>query len=130
VEKSFLKKLSPRRAFDENFYSNIKDLGQFEKYQYLKDWLLSLGYNFDSNLKCKNIFDRVFNFFQNRSKWKSLYKARDDIIKMSMGYKEVEGDSKLDHNKLFRKSSKEITSVNETDELRVEKYILNFVVCP
>lgn len=80
-----------------------------EKFNFLKDFLAEKNFNLDCNAQLNKIFDCVFAFFQNRSKWKNLYLARDEIIGLNTGYKETEPAV--------------YTSVNETDELKVKAYL-------
>jgi hypothetical protein len=114
LEKSFLRKLVPKRKFDENFYREIKDLQQIEKYQFLKDYLMMLNYNFE-NFVVKNSIEKVLNFFINRSKWKGLYKTRDDIIRLNMNFKTIGNEN----TKVDSRSFNSKVSINETEELRV-----------
>jgi len=73
----------------------------------LNEFLLCENLNWEYfNPIAKMVYDSVLSFFQNRSKWKILYKARDDIISLNMTYKESEN---ID----------QIYTPNETDELRV-----------
>mgnify|MGYP000370251211 CR=1 FL=1 len=107
IEKSFLKKI--KRKFDENFYKNIKDLHQYEKFQYLEDYLENLGYNFESNSILRKSIDTVMTFFTNRSTWKKLYKVKDDIIKLNLNFKTIGCET----HESFQ------NSLNETEELKV-----------
>jgi hypothetical protein len=120
LEKWFLRKLKPQRKFDENFYRNIKDLQQNEKFQYLKDYLMMLGYNFETNILVKNSIEKVLSFFINRSNWRSLYKIKEDMIKLNMNFKTIGNENtKVESNS----NTKVCVSINETEELRVT-YIL------
>ncbi len=61
----------------------------------------------------KKTYSSVIAFFQNRSRWKNLHKSRDDIITLNMNYK----DSELT-----------ISLPNESDELRVNLYLI-LLIC-
>lgn len=56
---------------------------------YLKDWLnrMNFEYDFNGGMKIKKIFDDVLSYFHNRSKWRNLYKARDEIIRLNSNLK-------------------------------------------
>jgi hypothetical protein len=121
LEKSFLKKLNSKSSFDEEFFNDIKEMEQQEKYNYLKSWLEKKGFKFDVNPLLNGVFENVYNFLHSRAKWRCLYKARDDILKLSMNYKDNEGQSIVNTSRSRNAESardREI-SVNETDELRV-----------
>jgi hypothetical protein len=119
LEKSFLRKLTPKRKFDELFYRDIKDLPQYEKYEYLKEYLIMFNYNFEANLFIKNAIDKVINFFFDRSKWRGLYKTLDDIIRLNMNFKTIGNEN----TKISNSFSKESFG-NETEELRVRFVII------
>lgn len=123
LEKSFIRRQKVSSDLDGNFYVKIKDMQQSEKFQFLVEYMSKLNYNFETNSQVKNIFDSIINFFTNRSKWKNLYKAKDDILKLTSNFKEIE---------FSRKESRHVvcisqTSVNETDELKVN--IVFILVC-
>jgi hypothetical protein len=87
--------------FDKNFYYSLRDLSQNEKYEKLKNYLQS--YNYDLNSSSLNtIYMAVIIYFNNRSKWKQLSQAYDEILKIN-----------------FRADSVKEVTVNETDDLRV-----------
>jgi hypothetical protein len=120
LDKSFLRRLTPRRKLDEQFYRQIKDLQQHDKFTFLENYLLRLNYNFETNVLVKNSLERVIDFFNNRSKWKALYKARDDIIRLNMNFKIIGNDNtKVDTHSFNSK-----ISINETEDLRVRIYII------
>jgi hypothetical protein len=116
-----LRNTNNNKLFNEKFYIEIKDLSQQDKYTFLKDQMYSIGINISQeNNLLKNILDNVFNFFQNRAKWKNLYKARDDIIKLSINYKEQypsKRDSKMTLWKSNRSNVPSLNNGNETEEL-------------
>ena len=119
VEKYFWSQ-KKSNIFDKEFYLNIRDLPQCDKYTYLRNYLIKKNFSLDANLQLKSIFESVTTFFGNRSKWRSLFRARDEIIKMNMNFKESDSfrDYKnTEYNKYYL-TSKEC-SVNETDELKV-----------
>ena len=110
------------KLFDKDFYNSIKDLTQVEKYANLKNHLIIKNFILDSNPQLKNIYDSVEAFFNNRSKWKNLSIARDEILKMNFNYKEAESvrESKniTSNNNINFLLSKEEPSSNETDDLK------------
>jgi hypothetical protein len=112
-----MKKLVPRRKFDENFFKQIKDLPQYEKYQYLNNYLRKLNYNFESNNNqiVKGCLEKVYDFFNNRSKWKCLYKAKEEILRLNTNFKTVIGHE--NHTKESHTFNSK-ASINETEELR------------
>jgi hypothetical protein len=119
-----MRKLVPRKKFDENFFKQIKDFSQIEKYYYLKEYLRRLNYNFDSNNNqiVKSCIEKVLDFFNNRSKWKSLYKATEDIIRLNTNFKTIIGyeNTKVGESHSFNSK----LSINETEELRVRLFII------
>ena len=108
---------------DNDLYNNIKDLSQCDKYYYLKDWLnkINLDFEYIVSMKIKKIFDDVFSFFNNRSKWNNLYRARDEIIKLN-------SNLRIDHNLNTLKSCE--MSVNDTYEWKVnilgDKFLIKY----
>lgn len=64
-------------------------------------------------------------FFQNRSKWRKLYQASDDIIKMSQIYREQHPSIRESKSNVTNKYSYQFknedsqANVNETSDLRV-----------
>jgi hypothetical protein len=90
-------------------YREIKDLSQLDKYYFLKDLLNASNFNFDTNYIIKKVFEDVFNYYQNRSKWGNLFKARDDIIKLNSTFK-------FEH--IIKDNHLESVTVNETNELK------------
>jgi hypothetical protein len=112
IEKSFLKKI--RKRFDENFYKNIKDLQQYEKFQFLEDFLQNMNYSFESNSILKKSINTVLTFFTNRSTWKKLYRVKDDIIKLNLNFKTIGCET----HESFQ------NSINETEELKVRLYYI------
>jgi hypothetical protein len=52
---------------------------------------MNFDFEYSISMKIKKIFDDVFSFFNNRSKWNNLYKARDEIIRLN-------SNTKIDHN--------------------------------
>jgi hypothetical protein len=75
---------------------------------------MMLNYNFE-NFVVKNSIEKVLNFFINRSKWKGLYKTRDDIIRLNMNFKTIGNEN----TKVDSRSFNSKVSINETEELRV-----------
>jgi len=72
---------------------------------------MNFDFEYGISLKIKKIFDDVFSFFTNRSKWNNLYKARDEIIKLN-------SNTKIDHNINIIKSCE--VSANDTIEWKVQ----------
>jgi hypothetical protein len=119
LEKYFYSQKKPN-IFTKEFYLSIKDLSQADKYSFLKNYLQKKNFSLDSQPMLKGIFESVTAFLSNRSKWRSLFRARDEIIKMNMNYKETDSFREfknVEYNKYYL-TSKE-PSVNETDELKV-----------
>jgi hypothetical protein len=121
LEKSFLRRLTPRLKFDEAFYREIKDLQQFEKFKFLSSYLSKLNYNFESNTSVKSSLERVITFFNNRSKWRELYKAREELLKLNMNFKTIGNDNTKVESNSFN-NSKSVN--NETEELRVRLFFI------
>jgi hypothetical protein len=71
-----------------------------------------------SSLKIKKIFDDVFSFFNNRSKWRNLSTARDDIIFLNSNIK-IENPVKEENNSKYGE-----VSANDTQELNVQIYVI------
>jgi hypothetical protein len=83
-----------------------------------------MNFEFDNNSasKIKNIFDDVFCFFSNRSKWKNLYRARDEIIKLNSNIKIELSEKDQDSMKSCE------VSVNDTIEWKVKTMTLTKLV--
>jgi hypothetical protein len=79
--------------------------------------MVILGYGFDANQFIKNSIDKVIGFFYDRSKWKGLYKTRDDLIRLNMNFKTI-------GNENTKVDSHSFSIGNETEELRVRLYII------
>lgn len=90
LDKSFIRKSKVGSLLDDEFCLKIKDMEQSEKFNHLIEYMNKLNYNFEANGQVKSIFDSIINFFTNRSKWKNLYKAKDDILKLTSNFKEIE----------------------------------------
>ena len=65
---------------------------------------MNFDFEYSISTKIKKIFDDVFSFFNNRSKWNNLYKARDEIIRLN-------SNTKIDNNVNILKSCE--MSVND-----------------
>ena len=79
IEKTF-KKL-------DSFYKEIKDLNQQSKFYYLYNWLTNNHYSYDNNSKISDIFDYVFVYFKTKARWRSLLKAKNEILKLTESLK-------------------------------------------
>jgi hypothetical protein len=127
LEKYFCSQKKPN-IFTKEFYLSIRDLGQGEKYTFLKNYLQKKSFSLDAHPMLKSIFESVSAFLSNRSKWRSLFRARDEIIKLNMNYKETDSFREyknVEYNK-YNITSRE-PSVNETDELKVNLKKNNFI---
>jgi hypothetical protein len=107
-----------KTILEKELYANIKDLSQVERYYFLKEWMNKMNFEFHSSTttKLRKIFDDVFSYFNNRSKWKNLCRARDEIIRLNCNIK-IENPVK-EANTL---KSYEV-SANDTQEWRVRIY--------
>jgi len=103
---------------EKELYNKIKDLPQTKKYHFLKEWINIKNIEFDSfsSLKIKKIFDDVFSFFNNRSKWRNLIRARDEIIILNSNIK-IENTVKDENNSKFCEFS-----ANDTQDMNVQIY--------
>jgi hypothetical protein len=90
--------------FDQNFYYSLQDVSQYEKFEKLQKYLQINNYDLNSS-SLKSIYMTVMVYFNNKSKWKQLSQAYEEILRLNF---------KAD-------TLKEIT-VNETDELRVKLF--------
>jgi hypothetical protein len=57
------------------------------KFSFLKNFLKTNNYDFITNISISEIFDSVFEFFTNRTKWNLLRKAKDRIQKLNLEIK-------------------------------------------
>ena len=103
----YIERTSKGVNFNKSFYYSIRDLSQQERYEKLKTYLLSFNINLELSI-LKNIYSAVQAFFVNRSKWRNLTKAYEEIIKINSSFKEE-----------TPKNTMKEGSVNESDELRV-----------
>lgn len=93
---------------------------QTKRYHFLKEWMNIKNIVFDpsSSLKIKKIFDDVFSFLNNRSKWRNLSTARDEIILLNSNIK-IENPVKEENNSKYGE-----VSANDTQELNVQINII------
>lgn len=104
----FIENTKKEVIFNRNFYYKLKDLSQREKFEILSDHLNKLNFDLQNSVIFP-IFNSVILFFGNRSKWKKLRIAHEEILKINSNYKE---------------NSVKTVVRNETDELRVIIYLI------
>ena len=68
------------------------------KYTFLKEYLEINNYDFDSNISITEIFESVFEFFNNRTKWNLLIKAKDKIQKLNLEDEEINNENIINQN--------------------------------
>lgn len=105
--------------FGDDFYNEIKEMDQVGKYNHLRSLLETKAYDFERNPQLNSIFSNVFSYFQSRAKWKCIYKARDDIIKLSQSYKEETEEEVNQTIKNKGCKTGRLSSANESADLRV-----------
>jgi hypothetical protein len=82
---------------------------------------MNFEFDYNAGIIIKKIFDDVLNYFHNRSTWKNLYRARDDIINLNSNMKI---ENPLRESSAFK--SHEIIA-NDTHEWTVNFYSLYLV---
>lgn len=80
--------MDKKNYYDEEFSRKIKDLSHNKKFNFLREYLVENSYDFEKNHIVNKIFETVLAFFNNRTKWKLLQKARDDIQKLNLEIKD------------------------------------------
>lgn len=88
TDKTFFSKFDNKKCYDAEFSRKIKDLSHNKKFNFLREFLLENNYDFNKNKIINEIFDTVQVFFNNRTKWKLLQKAKDDIQKLNLEIKD------------------------------------------
>lgn len=100
-----------KSIYDIEFNRKIKDMSINNKFSFLKEYLELNKYDFSANIAISEIFDTVFEFFNNRTKWNYLGKAKDKIQrlnlenKMSINEEENEKEEKLYNENIINQTS-------------------------
>ena len=96
LEKTF-KKLN-------GYFQEVKDIELKEKFFYLKQWLIKNGYNFQKNDKFCIILENTLGYIKNRAQWMQLMKAKNMIMKLTEGLKNMERNYSININNLNNKN--------------------------
>ena len=56
----------------------------YNKFAFLKEYLETNNYDFDTYKPVSEVFDNVFEYFNNRAKWNLLMKSKDKIQKLNL----------------------------------------------
>ena len=65
----------------DTYFNEILQINQEEKFNALSKYLTDHQFDFEKNEIIKQVFEIVFNFLNDRSKWKDLYIAQEDLLK-------------------------------------------------
>lgn len=68
------------------------------KFSFLKEYLEINNYDFGINVSISEIFDSVFEFFNNRTKWNLLTKAKDKIQKLNLEEEKFNNENLINHS--------------------------------
>lgn len=87
------------------------------------------NYDFERNYIINDIFDTVLVFFNNRTKWKLLQKAKDDIQKLNLEIKD--NLSENNHNKIDKSNYENILDGNDDTHqymVLIKIFFFNFIM--
>ena len=76
----------------------------------MREFLLENNYDFINNVIINDIFETVHVFFNNRTKWKLLQKAKDDFQKLNL---ELKDNLSENANKVEKSRSENILEKND-----------------
>jgi len=76
----------------------------------LREFLLENSYDFEKNSIINDIFETVHVFFNNRTKWKLLQKAKDYMQKLNLELKDSLSENA---NKAEKSNSENILEAND-----------------
>lgn len=76
----------------------------------MREFLLENNYDFIKNVIINDIFETVHVFFNNRTKWKLLQKAKDDVQKLNL---ELKDNLSENANKVEKSRSENILEKND-----------------
>jgi len=110
TDKTFFSKFENKKLFDSEFSRKIKDLSHNKKFNFLREFLLENNYDFINNVIINDIFETVHVFFNNRTKWKLLQKAKDDFQKLNL---ELKDNLSENANKVEKSRSENILEKND-----------------
>jgi len=110
TDKTFFSKFENKKLFDSEFSRKIKDLSHNKKFNFLREFLLENNYDFINNVIINDIFETVHVFFNNRTKWKLLQKAKDDFQKLNL---ELKDNLSENANKVEKSRSENIIEKND-----------------
>jgi len=110
TDKTFFSKFENKKLFDSEFSRKIKDLSHNKKFNFLREFLLENNYDFIKNVIINDIFETVHVFFNNRTKWKLLQKAKDDFQKLNL---ELKDNLSENANKVEKSRSENILEKND-----------------
>ena len=65
----------------DSYFNDILNYNQEEKFYALSKFLADNNFNFEKNEIISQVFEIVFNFLNDRSKWKELLTAQADLLK-------------------------------------------------
>lgn len=118
TDKTFSSKHSNIKCFDTEFSRKIKDFSHNKKFNFLKEYLEENNYDFSKNKIINDIFETVSIFFNNRTKWNLLRKAKDDIQKLNLEIKADSLSQNHNHNENWG-SDKIIDQTDDTKQIFV-----------
>lgn len=118
--------MDKKKYYDEDFSRKIKDLSHNKKFNFLREYLVENNYDFEKNHIVKEIFETVIVFFNNRTKWKLLQKARDDIQKLNL---EIKDNSSVYEHKVNKYPlENEIEQNDDTYQYMVLILIFEYII--
>ena len=90
LEKTF-KKL-------DGYFQEVKDIELKDKFFYLKQWLIKNGYNFQKNNNFCIVLENTLGYTKNRAQWMQLMKAKNMVMKLTEGLKNMERNYSININ--------------------------------
>lgn len=111
----------------DTYFNDILLFNQEEKFYALSRFLTNNQFNFEKNEIISQVFEIVFNFLNDRSKWKDLYIAQTDLLKNNIKNKimiteQSKRDSFAKVSSVRGKNSNEDIILATNENKKVEEY--------
>jgi len=112
----------------EVYFNNVLNMSQEEKFHALKEYLDKNSFNYEKYAMISNTFEKVFNFLNDRSKWKELQTIQENLIKYNSENRKNSENSRKNTfqnaNSINSNPSKSHTEpgINNTKEEKKKEY--------
>ena len=109
----------------DDFFAEVKDIELKEKFFYLKQWLIKNGYDFQKNQKFCIVLENTLGYIKNRAQWMQLMKAKNLVMKLTEGLKNMGNNNSINYNNINNKyklikNNNEFYSVNNKTFSKME----------